>query len=347
MLVNNISEKIVNKIENCLKSNNNENKYSGSIFISVKEEVIFNKSFGMSNYELDVLNTTKTKFRIGSVTKQFTAVSILQLNDRGLLKLEDTLDKYIPDFPKGEIITIHHLLTHTSGIFDYTKSEGFDEKNMKVNHSVEDLIDEFKHLPYDFEPGEKYTYSNSGYILLGYIIEQVSKSSYKEFIENNIFSKLSMNNSGYDNDIQLIKDRARGYTFDKESKKILNCDYIDMSVPYAAGGLYSTVEDLFLWNNLLFKGEIIPKNVLDNLIKSHVNTGNEIMYGYGVCINNININNKVRKKVFHGGGIPGFFSMNNYYFDEDVQLIMLSNITSDYFWEAVSEIESIVLKVLD
>ncbi len=143
-----------------------------------------------------------------------------------------------------------------------TNAENFTEV-MKKNLSIEKLIDEFKELPYDFEPGTKFSYSNSGYILLGYIIEKVSKKSYKEYLQENIFNKLSMNDSGYDDHNEIIKKRASGYFFDEEKKKIQNCDFIDMSIPHGAGALYSTVEDLHVWNNQLFEGGIISKESLN------------------------------------------------------------------------------------
>ena len=232
-------------------------KFSGAILVSDKGEIIISKGFGMANYELYVPNTPKTKFRIGSVTKQFTAVAIMQLCENGLLNLDDTLDEFISDYPKGDKVTIHHLLSHTSGIFNHTSIEVFLKNIMRNNHSVDDLIKEFKNLPYDFEPGAKYSYSNSGFILLGYIIEKISKQSYNQYLQENIFNKLSMDDSGCDNHIELIKNRASGYALEGENKILSNCDFIDMSVPYAAGTLYSTVENLHIWNNGLFGGKVI------------------------------------------------------------------------------------------
>ena len=337
-------DKIRINIDNYFSDLVENEKFSGAILVSIKGERIISKGFGMSNYELDIPNTPETKFRIGSVTKQFTAVAIMQLYENGLLNLDDTLDKYISDYPKGDKVTIHHLLTHTSGIFNHTSIDDFSKNIMRNNHGVEDLIKEFKNLPYDFEPGTKYSYSNSAFILLGYIIEKISKKSYKQYLQENIFNKLSMDDSGYDNHIQLIKNRASGYSLEGDEKILSNCAFIDMSVPYAAGALYSTVEDLHVWNKGLFEGKLISEDSLNQMISNHANAGKEGSYGYGIFINDIELGGKIRKKIYHGGGIPGFFSSNNLFLTEDVQIIMTTNIINEYFAGKVSKIEAIVFE---
>lgn len=340
-------DKIRRNIDKYINELVENDKFSGVILVSVKGEKIISQGFGMANYELDVPNTAKTKFRIGSVTKQFTAVAIMQLYEKGLLSLDDTLDKYIPYYPKGDKVTIHHLLTHTSGIFNHTSIEGFMEKIMRTKHSVEELIEEFKNLPYDFEPGTKHSYSNSGFILLGYIIEKVSKKSYAQYLQENIFNKLSMNDSGYDDNIKLIKNRASGYFSEGEDNKVLsNYEFIDMSVPYAAGGLYSTVEDLYTWNKGLVNGKVISKDSLNKMISKYANAREEGYYGYGIFIDDVELGAKVRKIVYHGGGIPGFFSANNTFPNEDVQIIMMTNVINKYFADKVSKVESIVFEDL-
>jgi CubicO group peptidase (beta-lactamase class C family) len=341
-----IDEQMVDKIrvniDNYFGKLVENEKFSGSILVSIKGERIISKGYGMANYELSVPNTPETKFRIGSVTKQFTAVAIMQLYEKGLLNLDDTLDKYITDYPKGDKVTIHHLLTHTSGIFDYTRIEGYLKNIMRNNYGVEELIEEFKNLPYDFEPGTKYSYSNSGFVLLGYIIEKVSKKSYKQYLEENIFNELAMDDSGYYDHIQLVKNRASGY---KRKNKILsNCDFIDMSVPYAAGTLYSTGEDLYIWNKKLFEGKVISEDSLKQMISKHVNAGEEGYYGYGIFTNDVELGRKLRKKVYHRGIIPGFLSSNNIFPTEDVQIIMITNIFNKHFADKVSKVESIVFE---
>jgi len=339
-----ISDKIRVNIDNYFNELLGNERFSGVVLVSIKGEKVVSKGYGMANYELEIPNKSKTKLRIGSVTKQFTAVIILQLCENGLINLDDTLDKYIPDYPYGNKVTIHHLLTHTSGIFNSTMIKDFS-KNMVNKHSVDDLINEFKHLPYDFEPGTKFSYSNSGYILLGYIIEMVSKESYEEYLNQNIFKKFSMSDSGYDDYKKIIKDRASGYALVGEEKSLANCDFIDMSVPYAAGGLYSTVEDLYIWNNKLIKGEILNEYLLKQMFTKHVKT-EECYYGYGVFLDDVELGGKVRKKIWHTGGIDGFLSCSKFFPDEDIQIIMITNIPNEHFAPKISKIESIVFEAM-
>ncbi|MCM1989014.1 serine hydrolase domain-containing protein [Oceanirhabdus seepicola] len=335
-------DKVRINIDNYFNKLEGNERFSGVILVSINGEKVVCKGYGMANYELEIPNKSNARVRIGSVTKQFTAAIILQLCEKGLLNLDDTLDKYIPDYPDGNKVTIHHLLTHTSGIFNSTRIEGFLQ-SMRNKHSVEELINEFKHLPYDFEPGTKYSYSNSGYILLGYIIEKVSKMTYEEYLHKNIFDKSSMNDSGYDDFKKIIKGRASGYALAGEEKTLANCDFIDMSVPYAAGALYSTVEDLYNWNNKLIKGEILSENSLNQMLSKHVKT-EECYYGYGLFLDDIELGGKVRKKVWHTGGIPGFLSCSKVFPDDDIQIIMITNIASEFFAPKVSDVEAIVFE---
>jgi len=337
--------KIREEIDNYLNKFTGEEKFNGAIFVSLEGERVISKGYGMANFELEVPNTAEIKFRIGSVTKQFTAAAIMQLCEKGLLSPEDTLDKYISDYPNGDKVTIHHLLTHTSGIFNYTNIDGFDKNIMRNNHSILELIEEFKNLPYDFEPGAKYSYSNSGYALLGYIIEKVSRMSYEQYLKENIFNKLSMVNSGYDDHFKIINNRASGYSFEGEEKILSNCDFIDMSVPHAAGAMYSTVEDLHIWNNGFLKGKVVSEKSLKQMFSKHANT-EDGCYGYGVFVNEVELGGRVRKKIFHGGGIPGFRSTNRIFPIEDVQIIMITNVLGEAFTEKAPNVERIVFENL-
>ncbi|WP_010297318.1 serine hydrolase domain-containing protein [Clostridium senegalense] len=341
MVNENVLNQVKLEIENYLYKEN----FNGAILISIKDKKLISKGFGMANFELDVKNTNVTKFRIGSITKQFTAATILQLYDKGVLNLTDTLDKYINDYPKGKNITIHNLLTHTAGVFNYTDIEEFSNI-MRKSHKTIDLINNFKHLPYDFEPGTNYKYSNSGYTLLGDIIEKATNKTYEEYIRENFFKKLSMNNSGYDSNTKIIKNRASGYDLKiyNNDEHIVKSSFIDMSVPFAAGGLYSTVEDLYIWNRALINGNVIDKSLLNKMTERHISAGKDGYYGYGVFINNLNFNDKIVKRISHSGRIPGFFSANNIFPDENVQIVMITNITSKQFKIQVKNVESILFK---
>jgi len=341
--------------EKCRKIENNlfsyfdglpENrKFSGQVLVSAGDEKIFLRAYGMADYELDVPNTLETKFRIGSITKQFTAASILQLAESGKIKFDDTLDNFIPDYPKGSKVTIHHLLSHSSGIFDFTDFEYFRERMMRKHYTVDELIGEFRNQPYAFEPGAGFAYINSGYVLLGYILEKISGYNYKEYIEKNILSKLAMKNSGYDDHFQIIKARASGYSVKNRDKTLQNSDFIDMSLGYSAGALYSTVEDLFLWNKALFGEKVFSGRSLNLMLGKHSDTAEEGFYGYGCFTHVKEISGKALYKVYVEGGIPGFYSISYVYPEKDIQIILLTNITGEFFGEDVESVEKIVLSL--
>ncbi len=222
-----------------------DHKFMGTALVARGDQVLFDKAYGSANLEWNVPNTPASKFRLGSITKQFTAASILLLEDRGKLSVNDPLKKYIPDAPAAwDKVTIFHLLTHTSGIPsftgfpDYPKIEPFATTPAK-------LIALFRDKPMDFEPGEKWLYDNSGYVLLTYVIEKVSGDSYEKFVRENIFAPLGMSDSGYDSNTAIIPRRASGYSPGRGGFE--NAGFIHMTVPQGAGALYSTTRDLLKW----------------------------------------------------------------------------------------------------
>ncbi|WBW94863.1 serine hydrolase domain-containing protein [Oceanirhabdus sp. W0125-5] len=332
-----IKENIVAYIDNTGK------KFNGSILVSVNGEKLISNGYGYANFELDVKNTEKTKFRICSITKQFTAVAIMQLVEKGLLSVDDTLDKFIVDYPKGNEITIHHLLTHTSGIVNFTTLKEYSI--IMVNkYTIEELIEIFKQLPLNFEPGLKFEYSNSGYIILSYIIEKVTNKKYGEYIQEYIFDKLSMKNSGDDIQSKILKNRANGYCKDKDSKELCNSEYIDMSHVKGDGGLYSTIEDLHIWNKALFSGNVISKESLKAITTPYIAQDDSNSYGYGLDLGTEEISGKLRNIIYHGGEINGFHCTNEVFLDENVEIIALSNIRDGFVFELVENIEEIILK---
>lgn len=290
------------------------NNFTGSVLVARSGEVIFSQGCGMANYELDVPNTPQTIFRLASITKQFTALAIVQLQEQGLLNVRDTISKYIPDYPEtGKIISIHHLLTHTSGIPSYTSFPDYLE-TMMLPSPAEKTIAKFKDLPLEFQPGEKFSYSNSGYTLLTYILEKVSGKSYETYLQERIFQPLGMQNSGYDRPNLIIKNRAAGYA--PGSNGLENAIYIDMSVPSGAGGLYSTVEDLYRWDRALYTEKLVSKSSLEQIFTADKNE-----YGYGWVVSNT----FDRRLVWHNGGINGFSTTIMRFIDDGVCAIVLSN----------------------
>ena len=275
----------------------------GAAAIVVKDgKTILRKGYGMADMELGVRVEPDMVFRLGSITKQFTAASILLLAEQGKLSLSDDLTKFFPDYPtKGRAITVEHLLTHTSGIRSYTSIPAWRtmwRKDMKVA----ELVELFKNEPMDFAPGEQWAYNNSGYILLGAIIEKLSGQTYEQFVEKNIFEPLGMKNSFYGSATRLIPRRVPGYTKTREGA-IANAEYLSMTQPYAAGSLLSTVDDLARWDAALYTERVMKQASLQKaftpyLLKGGVPTG----YGYGW----MRMQYEGRSVIEHGGGIHGF-----------------------------------------
>lgn len=292
--------------------------FSGSVLVHKKGKVLLSAGYGDADREHKVPCKSDTIYRIASITKQFTAMAIMILVDQGKLKLTDKIGMYLNRSPKAwQSITIKHLLCHTSGIVSYTDLPDF-EKTKREPISAEDLISKFKKLPLNFSPGRKTEYSNSGYILLGHIIEKVSGRSYEGFLQETIFGPLAMNDSGYDHPEVVMEDRARGYVREKKNE-ILNAPYIDMGMPYAAGALCSTVEDLFKWDRSLAKCELIPKKLTDQMF-TPVKNG----FACGWMVDE----QQGHKRVQHAGGIDGFSTMIIRYLEEDSAVIVLSNVAS-------------------
>lgn len=308
------------KIDSIIQTEfNNPNDPGGVFLVSKKGKTLYEKAFGKANLELDVNMTPQHVFQIGSMTKQFTAVSILILESQGKLTVNDPISKYIPDYPSGNLITIHHLLTHTSGIKDFTKMKTISEIAQK-EMSPKMMVDFFKNEPADFKPGKKFEYNNSGYVLLGYLIELVSGEKYEDFIRKNIFEKAGMRNSYYASDRKLIKNRAYGYH--KKSEGYVNRTIISFSVPFASGSLMSTVEDMVKWQGALNQNIFLkPEQIRKAFTKYKPNNGEEFTYGYGWHLKEIN-GVPTRE---HGGSVFGFKSMAVYIPDEDVYVIGLSN----------------------
>jgi len=288
---------------------------SGSVLVARDGKVLFSKGYGLANVELDVPNTPKTKFRLGSITKQFTAATVLLLQERGKLSVQDLVCKYVDNCPAAwSEITIHHLLSHTGGIPNFTDSPDYQPKMMLPVTPLE-MIARFRDRPLEFKPGEKWNYSNSGYFLLGYIVEKAAGESYESFLQKNIFDPLKMTGTGYDHQDAILKQRATGYSLAKGKK--INSAFIDMTQPYSAGSLYSTVEDLFLWNEALFSGNLLSAKSREAMMTP---VKNDYAYGLGVQIRG------ARKTISHGGGINGFSTSIARLVDEKMTIVVLRNV---------------------
>ena len=291
-----------------------------SVLIAKNGKAIYRKAFGMANLELGVPMKPENVFEIGSVTKQFTSVSILMLMEQGKLTLQDDITKFLPDYPThGHKISVHQLLNHTSGIKSYTNMRSFMSR-AREDMSPTELIDVFKNEPMDFDPGEQYRYNNSAYIILGHIIEVASGMSYEDYIEKNIFEKLGMKNSFYGSHTQIIKNRANGYQPSENGYN--NAEYLSMTLPYAGGSLMSCVDDMLKWQQAIHKNTLISEKSKQLAFANYkLNDGSNINYGYGFSIDEIN----GIPTIEHGGGIFGYTCYAIYEPKEDMYAIILTN----------------------
>ncbi len=292
--------------------------------VAQKGKIVYMKAFGMANLELNVPMKPDMVFRIGSMTKQFTAISILLLMELGKLDLQDEITKFIPDYPtQGYRITVENLLTHTSGIKSYTSDPEFTSY-MKLDKKPLEVINLFRDKPLEFVPGTQWSYSNSGYFLLGYIIEKVSGKTYAQYLDENFFKPLGMTNSFFGSDSRVIMNRASGYQ--KGDSGFVNAPVISMTIPYSAGSILSTVEDLYKWNQALHSYSVVRKETLDKAFTEfHLANGKGTGYGYGWFLREL----QGSPTIEHGGGINGFLTNGVYLPREDVFVAVLTNSTTN------------------
>ena len=319
-------------------------KFNGSILVSMDGVTFLNKGYGLANMEWNQNNAPNTKHRLGSVTKQFTALLILQLAEKGQLDLHKPISTYLPDYPKktGDIITIHHLLTHASGIPNYTAIDGLIKEHSMDNFSPVEFLDFFKDLDLEFEPGTQFNYSNSGYFLLGYILETISGMNYGDLLVNQIFQPLGMNDTGFDSHSAIIANRAAGY--EKRRRSYVNARYLDMSAVYAAGFMYSTTEDLAKWDAALYTNKLLTAEYMDLFLKPHQETKEGFNYGYGWAHGDLPIGTSadLATVISHDGGINGFNTRITRIVKDKILIVMLNNTGA----APLRDIENAILGVL-
>lgn len=327
------------KIDEVLSNTFKANGPGCAVLITRKNTVIYKKAFGNASIELKVAMQPDMVFNLASITKQFTAVAILQLAEQNKLSLQDSIQKFIPDYPfKGSTITIEHLLTHTAGIKDYLQLELNSPNIERWDFTPQQLIDSFKTVPLQFSPGTKFSYSNSGYYLLGYIIEKITGKTYQDYIEENLFKPLGMTHSFFDRNNQLIAGRVTGYR--TEGTAVRNVDFWSPTIMYAAGGILSNTEDLFAWHRSLYTYKVIKKESLEKaLTPCRLKDGTLTGYGYGWYTKTIN----GIRTIEHQGGLPGFQTKAIYYPDDDVFMVILSNNGNAPLDELTNSISAIVL----
>lgn len=309
------------------------------VLVAQGDRIIFKKGYGKASLDKGEDITPEHIFRIGSLTKQFTAAAILKLVNEGKIRLNDKVTLFLPDYrPQGESITIENLLNHTSGVPNYTAFlELKSIENKMAEKTLEQRFSDFNKLPLEFNPGEQFKYSNSGYFILGMIVEKVSGISYGEYIDKNFFGPLKMKNSFYDGAVSKRK-KATGFVKNQDGFKAT--PVVHHSMPFAAGALASTVEDLWKWNRAVFDYQVVPRSVIEKAWQSTTLKGGEKKsYGYGWSLGRID----ELKVIDHGGAIDGYVSYVLYVPDEKLFVGILSNKEDFSFIGAPYDIARVVL----
>jgi D-alanyl-D-alanine carboxypeptidase len=292
-----------------------------SVAIVRDGKIVLAKGYGLANVELSVPATEKTVYQLASVTKQFTATAIMMLAEDGKLGLGDEISKHLPDLPTAwKAVAIRQLLNHTSGIKSYTSVKDFF-KSARKDYTRREILDLVAKEPLEFPPGEKWNYSNTGYFLLGMIIEKVSGKSYGEFLDERIFKPLGMTQTRV-NDLQaIIPNRAQGYHWN--GKVLRNGEYVSPTQPFAAGMLVSTVSDLVKWDAALGSEKLLKKSALESMwLPTPLSKGSPAEYGMGWQVKPVN----GHRLVSHGGGIPGFSTQISRFLDDRLTVIVLTNL---------------------
>ena len=328
------------KITAMLETYRQYGQFNGTVLVAEKGNVIVRQGFGLANMEWEIPNSPETKFRIGSVTKQFTAALILQLVEEGKVKLDQPMTAFLTDYRKdtGDKVTVHHLLNHTSGIPSYTTPEFFAEFS-RESYGLDEFVSKFASGDLQFEPGAQFAYNNSGYHLLGAIIEKVTGKTYAECLKERILDPVGMSKSGFDVSATVLKNRAQGY--EKTAEGYENAAYLDMGIPYSAGSMYSTVDDLFKWDRALYGNEVLSLASKELMFKPGMGD-----YGYGFVIEDQGTGkeDETTKVTHHGGGINGFNCLLSRAVDQDHCVIVLDNVSLGRHHD---EITSAIIRILN
>ena len=315
------------RIRSVASSFSREGVFSGSVLVARNTRPILRESFGQADAEFDTPNNAETRFRIASVTKQFTAAAILLLQERGKLSLTDRVAKYLPEAPSSwDHITIYNLLTHTSGLPNINAFPNYsDIRTHRL--TPEQLIALFRSKPLEYAPGSKYSYGNSDYIVLGRLIERISGQSYGEFLRKNLFEPIHMTSTGVDDELAIVPRHARGYVLTVNG--IRHADFVSMTVPFSAGNLYSTTGDLLKWENALFAGRVISAASLKTMTTPFRNG-----YGLGLFVTD----SDGHRMISHTGDIDGFGAIVAYYPRDRLTVIVLSNLFGGAYGLVASDI---------
>jgi CubicO group peptidase (beta-lactamase class C family) len=325
------SQSLAVKIDTLLTAYAKDYKFNGTALVAYKGAIVLQKGYGFKDVEAKIPNDGNTIFQVGSLTKQITAAVIMQLNEEGKLSITDKLSKYYPAYPNGNKITIQHLLTHTSGIYNYTNDTTIMRQNVNKPHSEEQMLASFINKPLDFEPGTKWNYSNSGYSLLGYIIKKVTNKPYEQVVRERIFQPLQMNQSGFDFTHLNDPNKATGYFVTSNSLNV-KAPIVDSTIAYAAGAIYSTVGDFYKWERAIKSDKLLKKDSWKTIFTPSLNK-----YGFGWFVDSL----YNKQLMGHSGGIHGFSSYITRFAEDDLAIILLTNTSSpslSSIWKSIAAI---------
>jgi CubicO group peptidase (beta-lactamase class C family) len=296
------------RIDSLVRAYVSRGEFSGVVLVADGGTIVYEHAFGDANREWHVPNTVATRFRIASTTKQFTAALVLRLAEQGKLRLDGRIVDYLPDYPRpqGEQITLEHLLTHSSGLPDYPHLPRFYEDQASRSHTTPELLALFDSLPLESSPGSKWSYTNSGYVVLGAIIERITGTSYAKAIRELLLAPLGLRDTGFDDPAEVVEHRAAGYLHTPDG--VRNAPFIDPTSVFSAGMLRSSAHDLLRWAELLRGGRVFRDSATSAaMVAPRVPTGLPLgAYGYGVFVGTQTLGGRPVTVIQHGGTINGF-----------------------------------------
>lgn len=330
---------VTNRIDSLLNTYYNQGFFNGSVLVAQDENILFEKGFGYANFEWNIKNTPTTKFCIGSITKPFVSLITIQLISEGKIELQKPITTYLNDYRKdtGDSITVFNLLTHTSGLPDYTNETGFWTDSVKINYTNDYILHHFCSKDLNFKPSQEFEYSNTGYFILGMIIEKVTGKSFRNVLEERILNPSGMLNTGMNDPDSVLLKRASGYI--KENDQIKNAPYIDFDNLFTAGSMYSTVEDLYLFDKALFNSKLLPDSLMAVMFTPYKN---DYALGWGTKEYKLE-NNETINIIAHPGSIKGFKSIFFHILNNDSVIILLDN---TYMGEKRFEICERIMEIL-
>ena len=315
---------LLTRIDSVVQAEMARSKTPGmSVAVQRGNDILLARGYGLADVEHSVPASAETVYRIGSITKQFTAAAIMQQVEAGKIGLQDELAKLLPGYPvQGHRVTLHHLLTHTSGIKSYTSlGPKFWNEASRMDLSDSQMVALFQDAPFDFEPGAKWLYNNSGYYLLGMIVEKASGLPYRKYLRERLLEPLGLRATSYCAERPIVPHRAQGY--EVREGVLMNDDPIGMNTPGAAGAMCSTVLDLLAWRRALFGNQVVNAESLGRMTTPvRLNNDSVTTYGYGLGIGTLD----GHRSISHGGGINGFITQLSYYPDDDITVAVLGNL---------------------